>query len=191
MVIMGGPQQRAPLLTTDYRMYELHQNEQYFFNDQTVTHLADFMSQFDKPCCLCTPLVGQELERRGIEVRTLDMDDRFASLRGFRAYDLYKPEWLGEEYGLILCDPPYFGVSLSQLFAAIRILSRYDTSQPLLLTYLTRRAPNLLGTFAPFGLQPTGYYPGFQTVQKVDRNQIEFYGNLGTEMHETLRSIVA
>jgi hypothetical protein len=159
-------------------VYELHENEQYFFDKPTLAYLADFVSQFENPCCLCAPLLGQELERRGAQVRTLDIDERFSSLRGFRKYDIYRPEWLGEEFGLILCDPPFYNVSLSQLFAAIRMLSRNDFTQPLLVSYLARRASNVIGTFARFGLQPTGYRPGYQTVRKLQRNDVEFFGNV-------------
>ncbi len=168
-------------------MYELHQNEQYFFDRPTLSHLAQFAAQYPNPCCLCTPMLGQELESQGVAARTLDMDERFNTLQGFRPYNLAKPRWLGEEFGIIVCDPPYFGVSLSQLFTAIRILSRYDLRQRVLITYLSRRAPNLLGTFAPFNLQPTGYHPGFQTVRKIDRNEVEFFSNLGDETLQKLR----
>jgi hypothetical protein len=167
-------------------MYEKHENEQYFFDKPTLAHLADFVSQFENPCCICAPLLGKELESRGVKVRVLDIDARFASLKGFRKYDIYRPEWLGEQFGLILCDPPFFGVSLSQLFIALRMLSLNNYKQPLLVSYLSRRASNILGAFANFELEPTGYFPTYQTLQKVERNHIEFFGNLGPELHQQL-----
>jgi hypothetical protein len=162
-------------------MYEQHQREQYFFDPATITHLADFVQGFAQPCCLCTPMVGRELVRRSVNVTILDSDKRFSDLPGFQRYDLYRPVWLGQPFDLILCDPPFFNVSLSQLFQTIRLLSRYDTNQPLLICYLKRREANLLGTFATFNLQPTGYNPSYLTVQAVDRNEIEFYSNLPPE----------
>ena len=167
-------------------MYEKHENEQYFFDQPTVAHLAEFASNFQNPCCLCAPLLGQELEKRSIEVTSLDVDDRFAALRGFRSYDLYRPQYLGEQFGLIICDPPFFRVSLAQLFNAIWLLSRHDYEQPLLICYLVRRSANLMGTFWRFGLEATGYRPAYQTVQKMERNDIEFYGNLGAKLHRKL-----
>jgi hypothetical protein len=168
-------------------VYELHENEQYFFDRPTLEHLADFISQFSSPCCLCTPLLGQELVQRGVPVRILDIDERFVSLPGFRHYDLYRPEWLGEEFDVIVCDPPFFKVSLSQLFSAIQLLSRHNYQQPLLLSYLRRRTDNVLGTFARFNLAPTGYCPLYQTVQASDRNDIEFFGNLDEALTAQLR----
>jgi len=167
-------------------VYELHENEQYFFDKPTLAHLADFVQDYSNPCCLCAPLLGQELARRGVSVRILDIDERFAHLDGFLRYDIYRPEWLGEEFGLILCDPPFYNISLSQLFAAIRMLSRNLYTQPLLVSYLARRSASVLGTFARFGLETTGYRPGYQTVQKAARNEIEFYGNLDEAEHSRL-----
>lgn len=170
-------------------MYEKHENEQYFFDQATLTHLADFVAAFPNPCCVCAPLLGQELEKRGVAVRILDIDERFAGLRGFRRYDLYKPKWLGEEFGLIVCDPPFFNLSLAQLFKALRLLSRNEYQQPMLVSYLSRRAASLTGTFIRFGLEATGYRPSYQTVQKIARNEIEFFGNLGGNLHRKLANL--
>ena len=68
------------------------------------------------------------------------IDERFADLAGFRRYDVHRPEWLDAEYGVIVCDPPFFRVSLSQLFDAVRIVAGNDFTKPLLISYLRRRA---------------------------------------------------
>jgi len=160
-------------------MHEQHEYEQYFFDRPTLAHLANFIEQeFTRPCCLCAPLLGQALVERGVAVTILDRDERFARLPGFRWYNLFRPEWLEETFDLIVCDPPFFQVSLSQLFTAIRILSHYNLNQPLLVSYLRRRSINLLGVFNPFNLLPTGYSPGYQTVQALERNEVEFFSNL-------------
>jgi hypothetical protein len=167
-------------------MEERHDREQYFFSPATTAYLADFVSRFENPCCLCAPSVGVELARRGVRVRIIDIDERFAQAPGFRRYDLYRPEWLGEPFGIIICDPPFFNVSLSQLFAALRLLGRNRYEQPLLISYLRRRAASIEGTFTRFGLRATGYCPRYQTVQALSRNEIEFFGNLSPAQHEEL-----
>jgi hypothetical protein len=167
-------------------MEERHDAEQYFFDAATLDHLADFLSAFENPCCLCTPLLGKALVKRGRRVRILDVDERFASLPGFARYDIERPRWLGEPFDVIVCDPPFYNVSLSQLFAAVRTLARYDLAQPLLIAFLSRRSASVLRAFAPFGLVPTGYHPGYETVETCERNEIELYGNLGTAAHEKL-----
>jgi hypothetical protein len=160
---------------------ERHDNEQYFFDAATLQRLADYVSGWQRPCCLCAPLLGQHLARQGIAVRILDIDERFAGTPGFRRYDVYRPEWLQERFGLILCDPPFFKVSLSQLFAAIRMLSHNAFDQPLMLSYLRRRSEALLGTFAPFGLRATGFCPTYLTVEETERTATEFFSNVTAE----------
>lgn len=165
-------------------MYELHKNEQYFFNQATLHDLGGFLARWSSPCCLCAPLLGKYLRDRGVNVTILDIDDRFESMSGFRKYNIYKPEHLKEEFDLILCDPPFFKVSLSQLFAAIRNLSHGDFSQKIMVSYLKRRESAVLGTFARFGIEPTGYSPTYQTVQKCERNLVEFYSNFGVRKEQ-------
>jgi len=156
---------------------EHHHREQYFFDEKTLQELADFVDTFASPCCLCAPMLGRELHRRKRTVRVLDVDRRFADLPGFVEWDLYRPAHLADEFDLILCDPPFFNVSLSQLFKAIRILCHFDCSRAVLISYPVRRERAILGTFAPFGLKPTGYHPSYLTVQKCEKNEIQFYGN--------------
>lgn len=167
-------------------MDERHENEQYFFDAKTLDHLTAFVGRFKKPCCLCAPMLGRRLSQAHCSVRILDIDERFADCAGFRRWDLHRPEWLGEDYDLIVCDPPFFNISLSRLFVALRTLARNRFDQPLLISYPTRRAQNLLGAFDRFGLVPTGYAPTYLTVQTTDRNAIEFYGNLGDALHRRL-----
>jgi hypothetical protein len=173
------PQALAPIAARPGApMHEGHEREQYFFDAATLRQLADFVSTSRTPCCLCAPLLGKALVDRGHAVRILDVDVRFASLPGFLLYDLQRPGWLGEKYDLVVCDPPFYRVSLSRLFGAVRTLARNDFAQPLLLSYLRRRAKNVVGTFAPFALRPTGYCPGYQTAKACERNDIELFGNL-------------
>ena len=69
-------------------------------------------------------------------------------------------------------------VSFSQLVAALRMLARNDFSQPLLVSYLTRRATAFERAFEPFSLKRTGFQPGYATVDESPKNEIEFWGNL-------------
>lgn len=169
-------------------MYERHQNEQYFFDQSTLDQLADFVQCFSHPCCLCVPMLGRTLAERGVQVKVLDIDERFASVPGFEVYDIYRPAWIEEKFDLIICDPPFYNVSLSQLFTTIRKLAHYSYRQSLMVAYLKRRAANVLGTFSPFKLVETGYYPGYLTVQDVERNKIEFFSNLDEQHIAQLRT---
>ena len=170
-------------------MYELHENEQYFFSEGTIEVLAEFVSLWEKPCVLCAPLLGSHLANAGVTVTVLDIDRRFESVPGFVYYDVQRPRWLDETFDLIVCDPPFFNVSLSRLFAAIQQLSHNDFTQQIFVSYLQRRADAILGTFGPFGLEPTGYCPDYQTVKRVERNDIQFFSNLDVDRVEKLKSL--
>ena len=162
-------------------MHERHENEQYFFDDDTLAHLGDFLSLWSSPCCICAPLLGKAAVERGLDVTILDIDERFSGVAGYQTYDLYRPHRLETRFDLILCDPPFHKVSLSQLFSALRVLSHDDFNQTLMVSYLVRRSNSVTGTFAPFNLQPTGYHPGYRTVKPIPKNDIEFYSNLPSE----------
>ncbi|HVU63164.1 MAG TPA: hypothetical protein VHC70_04260 [Phycisphaerales bacterium] len=155
---------------------ERHEREQYFFRPPAAVALCRALDGFEYPCVLCAPLVGAEMARRR-RTRILDIDDRFASVPGFLRWDVHRPEFIDERFGMIFCDPPFFTVSLSQLFDAIRLLARYDTTTPLAVTYLTRRAGAVESVFGPFGLRPTGYRPEYLTVDNDGRNSIEVFAN--------------
>jgi len=159
-------------------MKERHEHEQYFFDSPTLDRLVDFVRPFDNPCCLCAPLLGKTLVDCGVNVRILDIDERFADVPGFQHFDLTQPEWLGERFGLIFCDPPFFNVSLRQLSSAIRLLSQHDVQQPLGLTYLHRREAVFLRTFSDLNLQPTDFFPTYTTVAPDPKNDIRLYTNL-------------
>ena len=163
-------------------MQELHENEQYFFSEQTLKQFSDLLEPFAKPCILCAPTLAQALQRHvGSQrtIRALDIDTRFEnSLPGFRLWNLYKTTRIDEQFDVIFCDPPFFNCSLSQLFSAIRLLSNFDYSQPIMICYLRRREQALLGTFAKFQLQPTGIFASYKTVQNSERNEIQLYSNI-------------
>ncbi len=160
-------------------MEERHDREQYFFDAATVARLADRLESFESPCCLCAPRVAEELHRRGRAVTCLDLDERFGHLPGYRRYDLTRPDWLAERFGVILCDPPFFNVSLTVLRHAIRQLAHHDTSQPLFLGYLQRRAAAVERTFAEFGLRATAERFGYETVVEGAKNDIVLFANRG------------
>lgn len=159
---------------------EHHHREQYFFDTPTLTRLADLLEPFERPCLLCCPMLGRELVRRGRVVTVLELDERFADLPGFRRWDLARPEWLGETFDVICCDPPFFGLSLTALRRAIDRLARHDPAQPLMITYLARREDALLRAFARYQLAPLDCPIAYATVVDSPRNAVRLYGNLAT-----------
>jgi hypothetical protein len=154
---------------------ENRQREQCFFDAATVREWAAVAALFDNPCLLCAPTVGAEC--RDLRAATLDVDTRFAVVPGFRSWDLKSPAHLNDRFGVILCDPPFFSVSLGQLARAIDVLAQFDREQPIAVTYLKRREMRLLEALERFGVAPTGSRPGYKTVDNTGRNEIEVYAN--------------
>ena len=169
-------------------MYELHKNEQYFFDEETLSHLVSFLAAFNRIGVLCAPMLGLALSKVDRNVTILDIDERFEKVPGFLTWNIYRPQRLPQEFDIIICDPPFFKVSLSQLFKAIKVLAHYNLDQKLLISYLHRRNSAIIGTFTPFKLEGTGFYPSYTTIKKTEKNKIEFFGNLGSEAHERLRT---
>ncbi len=133
-------------------------NEQFFYDKKTLKILADIAEKFEYTCLLCAPTLGDELIRRGKKVRILDLDMRFAPLRGFRYFDIKKPLCFNEKYDLIVCDPPFTGVRIKQLFNAIKKLSCNNPSQNILISwerqYLKKK---FMKIFSYFNLRFTGF----------------------------------
>lgn len=156
---------------------ENHSREQYFWDSETVGALADVLEAFKHPCCLCTPTVGLELLRRERLVTILDIDERFAHLPGFQLWDLMKPTVVRKDFDVLLVDPPFFNVSLSKLFKALRLLCRFDPSRKIMVAWLKRRESALLSRFASFSLRATGIKLGYESVERCAKNEIELYTN--------------
>ncbi len=158
-------------------MKELHGNEQYFFDQATLDELGRRMQPFDSICCLCAPTLAAHLHASGKSVVSLDIDRRFEGTPGFRYFDILDPQWLGQSFDLIFCDPPFFNVSFRQLHAAIRTLAQNDFQQRIWLTYLDRRSEKLLNAFSDFQLRPSDFFPQYQTVEDCDKNRIRLFCN--------------
>ena len=158
-------------------MHENHQREQYFFAPPSIQALADLVEPFDSPCCLGTPTIAQELQRRGTASRLLEIDSRFSGRAGYRRWDLYRPEDTGEDYGCILCDPPFNTVRLSQLFTALRVAARGRYRVPILLCHLAKRSLDIQATLAPFRLSPTELVLEYVSVKPTHEDRIILYSN--------------
>jgi hypothetical protein len=169
---------------------ERHEFEQYFFAERTLDDLCELLGRFQRPVILCAPRLGEAMERRGRTVATLDVDERFARLRGFVKWNIRRPAPLGFKPDLILCDPPFFGVSLGELFLSIRLLARFDTTTPVAVSYLSRRAAAITAALRPFGVEATAYRPAYVSVENAGRTEIELFANFADPLwnHRAVRS---
>ena len=158
-------------------MNELHENEQYFFSENSLNELTLMLSDFDNICCLCTPLLGKKLNELGKIISILDIDKRFSDMECFTYYDINRPKYLENNFDVIVCDPPFFNVSLDRLFKTIQMLSHYNYNQKLLIMYLERRQLNIMNTFCGFNILPYNYIPEYQTVKVCEKNRVIAFSN--------------
>ncbi len=168
-------------------MDERRENEQYFFTENSIRKISEFLTQWDSIACLCAPKIGTFLSEQNIDVTILDIDRRFSDLRGFHYFDISSPEWIDRRFDIIICDPPFFNVSLTQLFKAIRSLSHHEFSQNLFISYLERRAASFVSSFSKFNLQPISYFPEYDTLQDIPKNKIQFFSNVDQDQLDPLR----
>jgi len=158
-------------------MIERRGHEQYFFDAATVERFCGLLAPFERPVLICAPMLGREWTRRGRSATILDIDARFADVPGFVHWDIRAPRHLSERFDVIVCDPPFFNVSLRQLRTALEVLSHHDPAQRLAVTYLRRRGPAFTKALAQFGLRPTGMLATYATVDPAERNAIEVFAN--------------
>jgi len=167
---------------------EKHELEQYFFDQDTIDELVELVDCFENPCCVCTPMVAQAMLERGREVAIFDIDERFSSMPGFRRWDLEQPVYLNEEFDFVICDPPFFNLSLRQLFHAMRTLTHFRYDTPLAITYLMRRSAAFVRAMGHFEMVDTGYRPGYATVEASEKNEIGFFSNFELPLDVGVRS---
>lgn len=163
---------------------EKRELEQYFFDDSTLEKLEGIVEKggFRKIACLGVPTLAARLESRGKDVTLLDLDTRWAShLEDFKEWDIKKPSYLQEEFDLIICDPPFFDVGLAQLRQALKILSHFNPSQKILVSYLVRRSGTFLRSLRFFNLRETGFFPTYSGIPRTRKNDVQFFANFPVE----------
>jgi len=160
---------------------EKREYEQFFFSEESLAGLVRVASDFRYPCLLCAPTLGVALESMGRRCRTLDIDVRFSGLGGFKFFDLNHPISFGEEYDLVLCDPP-FGFDVQQVFEAVDILRGGAT---VVVSWYQSRLAQFLRVFSdvkPVGVTLTyrdkdiPFYDGYD-VSKYGRVVVELYSS--------------
>lgn len=89
---------------------ERHDLEQYFWTKETVAKLVSALDSLfvNECCCLTTPSLAHALHEEKREEVLLDIDQRFSYLPKFRYFDILHPIAQGEDFRIIVMDPPFF-----------------------------------------------------------------------------------
>eukprot|EP01104_Vermistella_antarctica_P017363 TRINITY_DN6143_c0_g1_i1.p2 TRINITY_DN6143_c0_g1~~TRINITY_DN6143_c0_g1_i1.p2 ORF type:complete len:153 (-),score=36.04 TRINITY_DN6143_c0_g1_i1:73-531(-) len=93
-----------------------------------------------------------------------------------RMYDLLCPT-PQEDFGVIICDPPFFQVSVRELFNAVSVLAKQDFSTKILIAFVARNETELLRVFAPFAIRRTTFRLSYTTVKSSRWSNYALYSN--------------
>ncbi len=161
---------------------ERHDLEQYFWTRRTVSRLLHALQFTDDCCCLVTPSLAQAMHEAGRDEMLLDIDTRFSYLPKFRYWDLRHPEPVdagdGRPFQVVVFDPPFFYIPMSQLYDAVLEVCNGDTTTKIMVGFLQREEPLLLSTFVDFGLRRTGFQLEYATVKPNKWTNYALYSNV-------------
>eukprot|EP00762_Andalucia_godoyi_P008432 ANDGO_04646.mRNA.1 hypothetical protein EMIHUDRAFT_221672 len=174
---------------------ERHDLEQYFWTQDTVFRLMAAMAHETDCCCLAVPSLCHAWHLKGRDEPLLDIDTRFSYLPGFRYFDIRHPESTYDEHSsenafrVIAFDPPFFYISMEQLFHAVCVIAKNDfRNTKLLVTFLKREEPLLLKTFAPFRLARTNFPVQYAAVKSNKWTNYALYSNIDLPGIRRIRS---
>ena len=166
---------------------ERYDLEQYFWTENTVNRLLQSLKFIDNCCCLTTPSLGEGFFRIGREEVVLDIDTRFDYLPKFRYFDIRTPEEQEEEFKIIILDPPFFYLSMEQIYKAVLTITKNDFNTKILIEFLRREEKILLETDAPY-LTPVPFRGSINEPAFV-RNVAVFGGTSRHISEEAIESI--
>eukprot|EP00892_Ulva_mutabilis_P009842 jgi/Ulvmu1/722/UM010_0094.1 len=156
--------------------------EQYFWTRSTVHRLIKALEHLPDCCCMAAPSLAVGMHIAGRDERLLDIDRRMDFLPGFQYWDIQAPVRVsacsGQAFRVIIFDPPFFYVSMAQLYAAVLVACKGDTSTKLMLGFLRREEPLLMATFKQFKLRPTKFVLEYANVKPNKWRNYALYSNV-------------
>jgi hypothetical protein len=153
-------------------------HEQFFFDPPTTAALLAEVRRFARPLLVCLPSLAAALEAEGRPARLLDRDRRLRGrLRGWERFDLLQPHLVFAQPDAIFIDPPFAGVPLPALKAAVELLGADSPRRPALgICHLLDRRDELEQIFAAEGLRPMRGPLGYVSVADRTQARIWLYG---------------
>jgi hypothetical protein len=150
---------------------------QFFFSKRTAGELVERLDRYRSPCCVCTPRLAWEWGQRGRSVRLLELDARFATLPGFRRFDLLSPAAMDEAYDMIIVDPIFISA-----FTLRRALDRVAGASvvdelALFVIFPVEREKELRTAFDRFQLHRLPFTLKHNNVKSSAQDRFALYGN--------------
>ncbi len=162
----------------DFHLPENRDFEQYFFAKETIFKLLEAFRYEPDPTCLTTPTLGDAYYRydeRAVPV--LDIDRRFNYLPKYYFFDIRFPYQIEENVELLVVDPPFFIITLDELFDSICLLANNNFKVKLVISWLRRFEREFLKKFDAFNLKPTKFQMKYQTLKPNKWRNISLYSN--------------
>ena len=155
--------------------------EQFFFTEKVLEQIVNSFEYEDNILCLCTPSVADAFWRlKNKEVLCIDIDNRFNYLPKFINCDITKEEVkLPENFvpNLIIVDPPFFKMSLYDLYNCIKKITKNNKKTKLVFAFVIREDKKLLSVFKEYNLQLTKFPLEYRGVDKTKWRNYGIYTN--------------
>lgn len=152
--------------------------EQYFWTRETVAKLVKSLEHIPDCCCLTTPSLGVGFYEVGRDEVVLDIDTRFDYLPKFRYFDILYPTTVGNEFRIIVMDPPFFYIPMETIKKAVLKITNGETNVKFMIGFLMREEATLLNTFKEFNLKRTNFPLEYATVKPNKWKNYCLYSNI-------------
>jgi len=107
------------------RFAERHDLEQYFWTSKTVAGIQHALQYHDDIYCLTTPTLAHAYHVDENDQVLLDKDERFRYLPRFRRFEMLDPQPdPDEDFSIIVVDPPFFYIPMSQIRESVLTVTR-------------------------------------------------------------------
>jgi hypothetical protein len=147
---------------------------QIFFTHESARRLVAALDHYQRPCCVCTPRLAAEWQKKGRTVRLLEYDKRFNTIPGFRHFDLLKPEPSEEDFDVIVYDPVF--IDAVRLARALKSVATASNHPDLFMCFPVDRESELLKAFSDFDLRRTSFRVLWCNVKPENNDLFALYG---------------
>jgi len=162
------------------KLKEKRELEQFFWTSDTVKKLLTACQYITECCCFTTPSLAEGFKNVGRDEKLLDIDERFSYLPRFERFDIknpHLPEGSGD-FNVIVIDPPFFNVTIKQLFEATNIITNNNYKTNIIIAFLVRYEYPLLETFKPYGISETSASLEYAHIKPNKWRNFKLYSNI-------------
>ena len=157
---------------------ERYDVEQYCWTKDTIKRLLKSLEFIENCCCLTTPSLGKGFFNIGRNEVVLDIDTRFNYLPKYRYFDIKNPIEQKETFEILIVDPPFFYLSMEQIFNAVLTVTKHNFNTKLLIGFLKREEKTLLKTFKKFNIKETNFKLEYTTAKPEKWKNYALYSNI-------------